>query len=286
MNNVKSNSDVDDGSSNLFSLVLQGWNFLLEVFRLRKLLIALSIREFKSGNFGSVLGITWVFVEPLIFMSVMWFFFTKAMRFQPVGDYPFLPWLFSSMIMWQFFSGTSLSSATVFTNYSYLLKKPEFNMAILPIVNIISALFVHLIFIVLLIIIMLLSGISFSFFWFQSIYYLFATCAVLLGMAWITASVSLFIQDTKNVLRAIFQIGYWVSPIFWDISTYPENYRIFMKLNPFYYIVNGYRQSFIYQKPFYEDVFSMVYFWLFTLFCLALGIYSYKKLRPEFGDVI
>ncbi|WCL51259.1 ABC transporter permease [Leptospira sp. GIMC2001] len=270
-------------SNNQFS---KGIRFFSEVFRLRKLIFDLSVREFKSGHFGSVLGIVWVFVEPIIYMAVMWFFFTKAMRFQPVGDYPFLPWLFTSMIMWQFISGTSIGSVGVFSNYSYLLKKPEFDMSILPLVNIFSSLFVHFIFIGLLVIIILFSGISFSLYWFQSIYYLFATCILMLGMAWTTASVSLFIKDTRNLIGVIFQIGYWVSPIFWDLSTYPEKYRIFMKLNPFYYIVNGYRQSFIYQKPFYEDTFSMVYFWIFTLLCYIVGIITYKKLRSQFGDVI
>ncbi|TGL56531.1 ABC transporter permease [Leptospira ognonensis] len=272
--------------NDLFHTIIRGKNFILEIFRLRKLLFDLSIREFKSGHFGSVLGVVWIFVEPMIFMYVMWFFFTKAMRFQPVGNYPFLPWLFCSMIMWQFFSGTCISSANVFSSYSYLMKKPEINLSILPLIKILSSLYVHLIFIFLLIIMMFASGISFSFYWFQSLYYLFATCVLLIGISWITGSVSLFLQDTRNILGVLFQIGYWISPIFWDLNTYPEKYRIFMKLNPFYYIINGYRQSFIYQKPFYEDTFSMIYFWSFTLVCICLGIFTYKRLRPEFGDVI
>lgn len=261
-------------------------NFFLEIYRKRKLIFDLSVREFKGSYFGSTLGITWIFIEPSVYMFVMWFFFTKALKFSPPGNYPYLPWLFCSMVMWMFFSSGTISVSSVFSSYSYLLKKPEFNMSILPIVTILSNFYVHLIFLGLLIVILFLSNVPFSLFWFQSIYYLFATFVLLIGLAWLTASINLFVKDIKNVLSVTMQIGYWVSPIFWDIESYPEKYQYLMKLNPFYYIIYGYRQSFLNQKFFWDDMNSMIYYWSFTFIVLSMGLFTYKKLRPQFGDVV
>lgn len=260
--------------------------FILAVVSKWNLILSLSVRNFKSAYFGSILGITWVLLEPLIYVFLLWFFFTKALKLSPPQGYPFVPWLMTAMALWNFISLTLSSSSLTFKNHSFLLKRPEFNMAVLPIVNILTSLYLHIIFLILLVIVLLLSGISFSIFWFQSIYYLFATSILLLGLAWISASISPFVKDVGNIIGVILQIGFWISPIFWSLETLPKSYRFLAELNPVSYLLEGYRKSFLYGQPFWNDPIGFSYFWSFTLVILAIGVYTYKKLRPHFGDVL
>jgi lipopolysaccharide transport system permease protein/teichoic acid transport system permease protein len=67
---------------------------------------------------------------------------------------------------------------------------------------------------------------------------------------------------------------------------FPGKYMIFVQINPLYYIVTGYRDSFLYHVPFWEKPMLTLYFWGFTGFSLLLGIIVFKKLRPHFADVI
>lgn len=261
-------------------------SFIRELFDKRDLILSLTTRNFKGAYFGSVLGMTWVVVEPLIYVLLLWFFFTKALKFQPPEGYPFVPWLMAAMALWNFFSLTFAASASTFKNHSFLLKRPEFNMAVLPIVNIITALYIHTIFLAILVVMLLINGISFTFYWFQSIYYLFATAVLLLGLAWIAASLSLFVKDVGNIIGVLVQIGFWISPIFWSLDTFPKGYRFLLELNPLTYVLEGYRKSFLYAQPFWGDIKGFVYFWLFTLAVLFVGVLTYKKLRPHFGDVL
>ena len=261
-------------------------SFLRELYGKRTLILNLAVRDFRSSYFGSVLGIVWVFIEPCIYMFVMWFFFTKAVKFRPNVGYPYVVWLMTSMILWMFLSTAFATSVYTFKTYSYLLRRQNFNMSIMPVVSILSALIVHGVFFLLLVILLFASNIPMSIYWFQSIYYLFATCVLLLGLSWITASVSLFVRDMRNAVSVILQIGFWVSPIFWDLKTYPEEYRFLLKLNPATYLLEGYRKSFLYNEPFWADRTGGIYFWSFTLIVLAAGMITYKKLRPHFGDVI
>ena len=260
--------------------------FFRALFEKRHLMLDLAVRDFMSGYYGSTLGIAWAFIEPMIYMAIMYIFFKKALRYAPSGDAPYLPWLMSSMAVWTLFSGAIQASSTVFRSHHYLLKKWEFNMSILPVVSILSLLFVHAVFLFLLVGVFLLSGVHFSFYWFQFLYYLFALCVLILGVSWITASVNLFIKDTKNVISVMLQIGFWVSPIFWEIKSYPERYRPLIKLNPLYYIMTGYRNSFLYHRPFWLDERGTASFWIITLAVLGIGLFVYRKLRPYFGDVI
>jgi len=159
-------------------------------------------------------------------------------------------------------------------------------MSILPIVSILTSLYLHAIFLLIFFILMGITGIGFTLYWFQSIYYLFATAILLLGFAWITASLSLFIKDVSNIIGILLQIGFWISPIFWSLDTFPPKYRLLLELNPLSYVMEGYRKSFIYGQPFWNDWRGFIYYWSFTLIILLVGMVTYKKLRPHFGDVI
>ena len=252
----------------------------------RGLIISLSIRNFRSSYFGSVLGIVWVLIEPVMYVTLLWFFFTKAMKFQPPNNYPYVPWLITAMSLWNLISAVLSSSPNVFRNHAFLLKRPEFHISVLPIVNILTALYVHAIFIVILMLVISLNGVPFTLYWFQAFYYLFATCILLLGLSWIASTLSLFVKDVSNIIGVMLQIGFWISPIFWSLDTFPKGYRILLILNPVSYVMEGYRKSFLYAEPFWEDVNGFIYFWSFTLITVAIGTYTFKKMRPHFGDVL
>lgn len=66
----------------------------------------------------------------------------------------------------------------------------------------------------------------------------------------------------------------------------PLNYQWILKLNPMYYIVEGYRNSFIYHQWFWEVGYTNLWFWIVTLVILVIGAVVFKKLRPHFADVL
>ena len=133
---------------------------------------------------------------------------------------------------------------------------------------------------------MLIYGNYPSFYWVQSLYYILAASLLLLGITWITSSVSLFVKDVQNIAGIIVRIGFYGTPIFWSLDIVPEKYKIIFKLNPAYYIVEGYRNSFVYNKPFWAEPWLVIYFWSLVLISLVFGIIVYRKLRPHFADVI
>jgi lipopolysaccharide transport system permease protein/teichoic acid transport system permease protein len=109
---------------------------------------------------------------------------------------------------------------------------------------------------------------------------------LLLGLSWIAASFSLFMKDVSNVIGVLLQIGFWISPIFWSLDTYPKEYRFLLAMNPISYLLEGYRKSFLYGQPFWNDPMGTLYFWSVAIFALAIGAITYRRLRPHFGDVI
>jgi lipopolysaccharide transport system permease protein/teichoic acid transport system permease protein len=123
-------------------------------------------------------------------------------------------------------------------------------------------------------------------YWLQLIYYIFATFILLLGLSWFTSALTVYIRDVSQFVGMVLQFAFWLTPIFWSIERVPEQYQWLIKLNPLFYIIEGYRNSLIYHKWFWEDINLTIYFWVVTLFIFIIGGLTFKRLRPYFADVL
>ena len=185
------------------------------------------------------------------------------------------------------FFSESLNGATgSILEHSYLVKKVVFRVSVLPVVKILSSLFVHLFFIIFIFVMFFIYGYYPSIYNIQVIYYLFATIIFVLGLSWTTASLVVFIRDVSQIVGLILQFGFWLTPIFWSFKMLPDKYALFLKLNPIYYITEGYRGSFIYKHWFWESPVLTLYFWSITLLIWFIGSVVFKKLKPHFADVL
>lgn len=87
-------------------------------------------------------------------------------------------------------------------------------------------------------------------------------------------------------MQIILQIGMWVAPIMWDLNMFSESIRWIFKLNPFYYIVEGYRDCFIDHDGFWQRPALTLYFWCVAGAVFFIGTGLFRKLRPHFADVL
>jgi lipopolysaccharide transport system permease protein/teichoic acid transport system permease protein len=260
--------------------------FLKDTIVKQRFIYELAKKDVKSRYLGSYLGAVWAFVQPTIQVLIFWFVFQVGFKSMPVDNFPFILWLISAMIPW-FFVADSISGATnSILDNSYLVKKVVFRVSILPIVKIYSSLFIHLFFIVFLFFIFAIYGYYPSLYNLQIVYYMFCCLVLVLGLSWITSSLVIFLKDVGQVVAMLIQFGFWLTPIFYTLKIVPEKYHFIMKINPFYYITEGYRDAFIYKKWFWEHPLLTLNFWLITLIILALGTLVFKKLRPHFADVL
>jgi lipopolysaccharide transport system permease protein len=262
-------------------------NFASTLIRQRGLIGSLAKREISAQYQGSFLGFFWTIINPLIMITIFWFVFSVGFKTQPMNDVPFVIWLSAGLAIWMFFSESILSNSEVIVQNSQLIKKTLFKPQILPIVKILSSLVTHGIFILILIGLILFQDLPFSWFYFQAFYYLFCTAVLALGFAWLVSSLTVFIRDISKIVTVFIQIGFWGTPIFWDISIMDSPaIREALKLNPMYYVVRGYRESFIYFVPFWEHPEETLRFWGVTILILLLGAIVFHRLKPHFADVL
>ena len=260
--------------------------FLVGLFKERKIIFELAKIDFKTKYLGSYLGIIWAFIQPAAYLLILWFVFQVGFKTKPIGDTPFILWLATGLAPWFFFSEALTNSTNAIIENSYLVKKVVFRIGTMPIIKILSSLFVHLFLISLLFAAYLLYRYALSIFYLQIFYYLFCAIMLLLGLSFITSALTVFIKDTAQVITILIQFGFWLTPIFWPINILPDKLHFFIKLNPIYYITQGYRNSFIYKIWFWEYPLWTLYFWVVTMVIFILGTIIFDRLKPHFADVL
>jgi len=263
------------------------FRFLKHIYSSRELLLTLIKNDFRKQYLGSYLGLIWAFIQPLTFIVVIWFVFEIGFRAGPTTDgTPFFLYLTTGMIPWFFISNAFTSGTNSIVTNSFLVKKVSFRVSILPLVQIGSALIIHVALVGFLIGAFLLYGYMPTIYWLQLAFYMLCTIVLLLGLSWLTSAIRVFVKDVGNFIGVLMQIGFWATPIFWSIDMIPASYQWILKLNPAFYIVDGYRNTFIYETWFWENQNLTLYYFGLTTFCLGLGALVFKRLRPHFGDVL
>lgn len=260
--------------------------FVRLIFLQRHLIASMAKREVATQYVGSLLGFIWTFINPLVMIFVFWVVFSVGFKVQPTNNVPFVVWLTCGMAPWFIFSEIVSGSAGAVVSNAPLIKKTLFHSHILPVIKIFSSLITHCVFLVVLIGLIIFQKMPFSWYYFQFLYYLFGLSVLALGLGWAVSALNPFLRDIAQIVGVVLQVGFWATPIFWDIHIMPAKIQMIFKLNPMFYIVQGYRDSFIYFKPFWMHPLQTLYFWAITGTILVAGALIFKKLKPQFADVL
>jgi ABC-type polysaccharide/polyol phosphate export permease len=259
-------------------------HFIGDIIKNRRLLFHLALRDFKIKYSRNYLGLAWAVLEPLAMLLIMMVVFTY-LRNRVHPEYPFIVYLLSGLMGYDFFSKSLGNATNSIKSFSFIMDLVHIHRSFIPIISILTSFYTHLIVLAVAIVVLMLNGVTFSWYWLQLPYFMLAAWLLLLGLTWITSSVVVYVRDIHYFIPIIMRALFFLTPIFWNISMFPEKYHIYFKLNPLYYIVEGYRSCLIYKQPFWTDTTSMIAFWLITITFIVIGAYTFNKLSPGFTDI-
>lgn len=262
------------------------YSLINSIYKDRHLLANLSLQDFKRRFAGSYLGAFWSILNPLLTMTVYWMVFEFGFRSGDADGFPFILWFACGISVWLFFSEAFSLASNSFLEYSYLVKKVVFNINILPLVKIFSSLLIHFFFVALVGVLCIIFGYYPSIFWLQLPYYLLCTVCLLFAVSLFFASIMVFFRDLGQIITIILLIGMWGTPIAWNINIFPEKMQFLLKANPIFYLVQGYRECFLYKTWFWEHGRQTLYFWGVILLLSLIGGFVYNRLKNSFADFL
>lgn len=263
----------------------------VELWQNRRLIWKLSKNDFKKRYAGSYMGAVWALVQPVITVVMYYIVFDKIMNsggtgLRDSGTVPFVLFLTAGLVPWFFFNEAWTNATNALREYDYLVKKIVFKISILPIIKTISATFIHAFFVLVLLIVAAVYGYYPSVYTLQIVYYSACLFVFVLALSYTTCAVAVLFKDITQIINIILQVGIWATPIMWNLEAVPGVWQVVFKLNPLVYIVNGYRDAVYGKQWFFQDFFSMMYFFVSTAVLFGIGVLIFKRLKVHFADVL
>ncbi len=267
-------------------IYIETFDFIKQLYLNKDTIYDLTRRDFTSKYIKNYFGLTWAVLDPLAFIVVLYFVFGMRFGDRETLGVPFIIYLLTGYTAFDFISKILNQACDNIRSYSYMITKVNFRLAILPIVKLLSGLMMLIIILLIVFVVLIFNSFYPNIYWIQIIYYIIAMFSMLLGLAWIVSSVSLFFPDLQNIVSIIVRLLFFLTPIFWHIGGLPEKIAFIVKFNPFYYIITGFRESLLFKIAFWDHPLLTIYYWSLTLIFILSGIIIFKKLRPHFADVI
>ncbi len=259
---------------------------LKKIWKDKSIVKEISRQDFKGRFAGTNLGFFWAFIQPIIIVSIYWLIFEVGLKAGPGGDAPFLLWLLAGICPWFYLNDMMNTTANSLIEYSYVIKKVKFNIWYIPLVKIISSTKIHLFLAGVTIVVFMLQHYTLSIFIFQIVYYTFCTFMLGIGLSYFNAAITVFFRDMAQIVNIIMQYSMWTVPIMISKDNFPKVLQPLLRYNPIYYIVQGYRDSFIYKIWFWQRPWITIYYWVVVMILFLLGMSCYKKLKTSFADVL
>jgi lipopolysaccharide transport system permease protein len=254
----------------------------------RQLIKALSVREILSRYKGSLIGVVWAFVNPILMLIIYTFVFSVVFKSRwPGGSESkteFALILFSGLIIFNLFSECLNRSPNLIISNVNFVKKVIFPLECLPWVSLIASLFHTFInLLVWVIAYILLFGLPHATIFLFPIV-LLPIIFLNVGLGWMLASLGVYFRDLGQFVAMLSTVLMFLSPIFYPVTALPEEYQIYLKLNPITPAIEGIRSILFWGNL---PDFSLLFINLvISLIICWLGFIWFQKTRKGFADVL
>lgn len=254
----------------------------------RQLILQMTRREIAMRYRGSVIGLAWSFINPLLMLVVYTFVFSVVFKarwgVEQESKTDFAIILFTGMIVFGLFAEiVNRSPGQIVSNANYV-KKVVFPLEILSWVSLGSVLFHSLVSLAVLLLAQLI--INFSLPWTVVLFPLVLLPLIFasLGAAWFLAALGVYVRDIGQITTVFTTVLMFVSAVFYPVSALPENYQAWLRFNPLVLIITESRKVLIFGSL--PDWSWLGIALLMGLVIAFAGFWWFQKTRKGFADVL
>ncbi|MGX7014873.1 ABC transporter permease [Vagococcus silagei] len=266
---------------------------LLEQFNNFGIIRRISKYEEKATYQSHYLGLVWQFLNPAIQIGIYYLVFGIGLyQGKEVRGVPYIVWMLIGIITWFFLNSSILGGSNSIYKQIGMVSKMKFPVSILPSVNMASNFVSYRAMMLLLLVTMFGFRVSPTIYWLQYFYYFFCMIAFLFAFGILNSTITILVRDYHIMLQSILRLLFYLSGAIMDFSrlaVFQGKHGWFihlLELNPLYYIINGFRDSFLSDAWFWEKGTQTIFFWLITGILLIVGSHIHMKFRARFVDFI
>lgn len=255
----------------------------------RQLIYSLVKREVAARYRGSIFGVAWALVTPLLLLGVYTLAFSYVFKAKwPIQEsqnhVDFSLILFTGLIFHGVLAEVlSRSPSAVLTNANYV-KKVVFPLEILPLVVVGSAVFQAAMSLIILIIGILFFNGSLPVTALLAPVVIVPYIVLVSGLAWFLAGLGVYIRDVQQIMGAVITVTLFVSPVFYSITLLPDWVKLIALANPITIIIEEFRKLFLFGAS--PNWIALGLYSVVALLVALSGYSFFQKVRKGFADVL
>jgi lipopolysaccharide transport system permease protein len=246
----------------------------------RDVVVELVLRDLRLRYKRSLLGIAWSLVTPLSQLLVLHFVFTTVL---PLDIPHYASFLFVGILVWGWFAGSLDQATGSIVDNRELVRQPGFPVAILPIITVASGLIHFLLALPILAVFLWVGGGATTG---PSLMLLPVLIALqflfILSVAYFVATFHVDFQDTKHLLGVLLTLGFYLTPVFYELRQAPARFEALYALNPMVHVIGAYRDVLL--RGVWPPMSSLAMVTATSGVLLLLGYALFKRTHYRFVD--
>ena len=244
-------------------------------------------RDIRSRYTGSIVGVFWSVLNPLIQLVLYTVIFSVVLK-QGFGEDPstgrFAEYLFCALLPWMALQEGVTRSSRTFIENSQLIKKIRFPLDVLPLSVVMSAFFHQFLGTIVFVVVLIINQtLNLDLFALAFVLYIFQILMIY-GLSLIVACLNVFFRDIAQILGVLFMFMFWVTPMVYSKMMAPEPFRWILNLNPLTHMVETYR--FVFLRGSLPSLVGLAYWLFFSIAAYHLGCFILRRTRTELVDLI
>ncbi|ADU91935.1 Wzm family protein [Taylorella equigenitalis 14/56] len=256
----------------------------IEIFKHRRIIFNTTLRELQSRNAGSILGVFWLVIYPVLFLAMYAFIYLMVfkIRLAIMSPYEYVMLIFCGLIPFLSFAESLSRGVGAVTSNSSLIKNTLFPIELIPVNVVLSSK------VILLVGFLMLLGVM-IYFHKVGYYYFYLPLVILLqilftiGVTWIISALNVFFRDLGQIISLVVLMLMMISPIAYTEDMIPQELKSVLYVNPLYYLIVLYQKIFMFNSIDYKllGIFAAI-----ALVTFIIGYYFFIKLKGVFSDYI
>lgn len=244
--------------------------------------------EYLRANKDLFLGNLWKLLYPCIQIGAYWLVFGLGIRQgRDIDGIPFIVWLTCGVAPWFIANQCVSIGASSIYRKAVLLSKSNISTVLIPVSAVLSTIMNHVWTVLVLFFIFIGNGCPMTWYILNVLYYFFFVFVFSSALSMVTSVLVMLARDFQRIIPMIMRFFFFLTPIFWiPNGSMPAAYHVFDWLNPFAYLVKGFRDSMLYHASFWQKPAQVAYFWALTFVLYLIGVKMHQKLRSSILDYL